>query len=267
MLKKILLLLVTLIISTSNGAYAVAASPCSGPTSLLNIVNRPTNADSACVVPYKKLFIQTGFQYQELLDSNGIQQNLPNAVVSLGLPNETEFAVVLPNYIHQSNAPTQGSTATSFGIKHELGYNNKWIIAVEAYITPPSGSATFGSAGTGIAINGIMNYSMNTKLSLSGMLGGSMQTEPRLSGGGRYSSINPDLVVSYSLKDQLNLFAELYGQNQTAPEQGWGWNSDLGVQYLLTPNVVLDAEVGKRLRGALGSFEQYLGGGISVMLE
>lgn len=30
-------------------------------------------ADSAYVVPFKKLFTQSGFQYQELIDSNGTE--------------------------------------------------------------------------------------------------------------------------------------------------------------------------------------------------
>src|SRR5580704_1405936 len=108
-MKRILLLLLILIRSFESFANVVQ-DPCSGPMSLLNIINRPTNADSACLVPVKKLFIQSGFQYQELIDSNGTEQNLPDAVLRLGLPAKNEFIVLLPNYIHQSQAPTQGTT-------------------------------------------------------------------------------------------------------------------------------------------------------------
>ena len=221
-MKRILFLTFTL--STLSDSFAhVVQDTCFGPTALLNIINRPTNSDSPCVVPFKKLFIQSGFQYQELIDSNGRQQNLPNAVLRLGLPTKNEFIVLLPNYTHQSQQPpTQGETAMTLGFKHQLGYNDKWIVAVEEYITPPSGGVAFGSAGTGTTINGIMNYSVNKKPSFTSMLGGSTQTQPKLSGGGRYSSVNPDFVLTYSLKDKLNLYAEVYGQSQTGLEQGWG---------------------------------------------
>jgi hypothetical protein len=35
--------------------------PCGGNTALLNMINRPTVANSACVVPFKKAVLEGGY--------------------------------------------------------------------------------------------------------------------------------------------------------------------------------------------------------------
>ena len=116
-------LIMNCIISIS--AYAdETENPCTGgPTALLNIINRPTNADSACVVPFKHFLIEAGYQYQELTSPGGNQQNAPNVMLRLGLPANNELFFLLPNFIHQSISPTSGFSAPILGIKHEFNYS------------------------------------------------------------------------------------------------------------------------------------------------
>jgi len=242
------------------------ANPCGGPSALLNIIDRPTVGDSACVVPFKNAVLETGYQYQQLTHSAGHEQNVPEAEFRLGLPANNEFSILLPNYIHQSMTPHSGFSATTVGIKHEIGYNQHWLAAVEALITLPDGSAAFGSKGLGATFNGIVGYTFNPEFNLTLMLGGSTETQSSRNGGQRFTSINPDLVFTYSPTEKLDLYGEIYGQSKTGPGEGSAFNFDGGVIYLLFPSFAIDLELGQRISGNLGGFNHYIGAGMSIML-
>lgn len=237
------------------------SNPCTG---ILAIVDRPSVGDSACVVPYGKALLEIGYQYQKL-HPQGQEQDFPQAVFRLGLPANNEFVIVLPNFIHESTTPHSGLTATTLGIKHEIGYTQDWIYTAEALFTLPSGSANFGSNGLGVAVNGIVSYSFNSKLSLTVMFGVTSETDTSYNGGQRFTSANPDIVLAWSPTEKINLFGEVYGQTKTGPGQTSGINTDGGITYLLFENVTVDLEVGQRLKGNLGGFEHYIGTGMAIL--
>lgn len=258
--------ILTLIYGISVNVSADAIQdPCGGTSALLNILDRPTLSDSACAVPFKKAVLEAGYEYQHLMHSAGHEQNFPQAEFRLGLPANNEFVVVLPNYFHQSMMPHSGSGATTLGIKHEIGYNQTWLGAAEALFTLPDGSAAFGSKEVGAAVNGIVTYTFNPVFSLTLMLGVTTQTEPAQTGGQRFTSVNPDLVFTYTASDKLQLYGEFYGQSKTGPGEDSGFNSDAGLLYLVLTNLEVDFEVGQRVSGNLGSFDHYVGTGFGIM--
>lgn len=238
--------------------------PCSGPTALLNIIDRPSNADSACVVPFKKTVVELGYQYQQLTHSAGQVQNFPEAVLRVGIPYNSELVIQLPNYLHQSMTPHSGYSAAVIGIKHEIGYTKSWVTAVEGLYTLPNGSAAFGNQGPGFAFNGIASYTINPAFNLTFMLGGSTDTLPSAYGGQRYNSINPDIILTYSLNPKADIYAEVYGHSKTAPGQRSGFNSDAGIIYLFRPYMTLDLELGQRISGNLAGLSHYIGTGMAI---
>ncbi len=242
----------------------VIENPCGGPLALLALINRPTNINSACVVPYKEILLESGFQYQ-WLQTQGNQQNLPEAELRIGLPADNELSIVLPNYIHQSVFPQSGYTATTMGIKHEFGSTQHWLTAAETIFILPSGSDDFGSKGLGAVVNGIINYAFNSQFTVISMLGISTETAPSNSGGQRFNSFNPDLVLSWTIKQRIELYGEIYGKTKTSPDQGSGFNMDTGMIYLLLPNLTVDLSIGQRLNGNLGGFDHYMGTGFAVL--
>jgi len=239
--------------------------PCDGASALLNIVDRPTVGDSACVVPTSKAVLELGYQYQQGTHSTGHQQNFPQAELRLGLPAHNEFVVLLPNYILQSMAPHSGYSATTVGIKHEIGYTQNWLAAAETLFTLPSGSTAFGSNGLGAAINAIVSYDINPKFNLTFMFGVTTATQSSHDGGQRFTSINPDIVLTYSATDRLQLYGEIYGQSKTGPGESSGFNFDGGFLYLVLPNAEIDLEIGQRMSGNLGGFNHYIGTGMAFM--
>lgn len=250
----------------ASGAFAQGIeNPCGGADALLSLVDRPSAGDSACAVPFKNAILELGFQYQNLPHDEGTLVNLPQAVLRIGLPQTNELAITLPNYNNQSDTTPSGLSPSSLALKHQIGYTEHWLGSVEAVLTLPSGSHIYGNADTGITVNSIVNYSVNSNLSVAFMLGLGSLTDPLSEGGARYTTINPDLVLSYQLNPKLLAYSEFYGQSQTGYGQGSGFDMDLGLLYLLRPNVVFDAEWGQALSGQLGGFNHYVGAGLAVM--
>lgn len=237
--------------------------PCAG---FLNIANRPSSIDSTCVVPLQKFVVELNYQSQQLSNHSGLQQNGPDALLRLGLPAKNEFFLILPNYISQSNAIGSGFTQIFAGLKHQFQTWGNGLFAAEEVVNLPDGSSAYGSQGYGAAFNGIISYTLNAKWNASFMLGASTATAPKLAGGKRFNSVNPDFVLSYSPTEKITLYSELYGQSKTGARQSSGFIVDAGVSYLIKPNLVINGSVGQRINGYLGGFAHYFGTGISVML-
>jgi hypothetical protein len=263
---KWLIFILTVEINIQAFAEAIS-NPCGNNNSgLLNILDRPTVGDSACVVPFGKALLEAGYQFQKSSEP-GYQQNFPEAELRIGLPANNELVILPPNYVHQTIIPNSGFNATTVGIKHEIGYNKHWLGAVEALYTLPTGSNAFGSHGLGAAFNGIISYTFNPKFNLTFMLGGTTQTESDFNGGQRFNSINPDLVLTYAPADKLNFYAEIYAQTKTGPTEGSGSNCDAGIIYLLSPNFTVDLVFGQRISGNLGGFNHYIGSGLGILFS
>ena len=234
--------------------------PCSN---FLSLVNRPNAADSPCTIPNGHFDMEMGYQYQNNYPT-GQGYNLPQANVRIGLPGNNELGLLM-NYNHQNISPSSGWNAPQVGLKHEIGYNDTWLEAVEGYITLPTGSAAFGSQSVGGTVNGIVTYSMNSAVSATLMLGLSSLTNPNFSGGQRYTSINPYVVFSWQITEDKNLYAEVFGQTRSGPNQGSSFSSDVGFLYLLKKNLAVDVSVGQRISG-LSSFRNYIGAGFSFLI-
>lgn len=251
-------------------AETAIPDPCSGPSALLAVLDRPTVADSACAVSQGQVVLEMGYAHASLEGpGSGTSDNYPQAEVRFGLPGRNELVLLPPDYTSQRTHAAAGSpelrmsglSAVTIGIKHELGYNRRWIGAVEALFTLPSGGDAFGSRGLGAAFSGIASYAPTDETGLSLQLGVSSQTEPKLPGGGRFTSLVSIFVATWQPSERLQFYGEIYGQTKTGPGEGAGYNADGGVQYLITPSWEIDVEEGVRLTGHLGGFTHYFGAG------
>ena len=257
----------TVLALSASGARAesLIADPCAGSSGLLALIDRPTVADNPCAVPPRSVVVEGGVQWSAAR-GGGRAVNLPEAVVRVGLDGRNELVVLAPNFFRQagSGADASGFGAATVGLKHELGYTERWLGAIEALATLPSGSAAYGSQHVGVAVNGIVSYAASDHVGLSLMLGVSSQTLAKADGGTRYFSVNPDFVATWVPVDRIQFYGEVYGQTRTGPGERSGWNVDGGVLYLVAPDIVVDTEVGRRLAGNLGGFRHYVGVGFGV---
>lgn len=162
-------LLLFLLAFLSHCVYAESDNPCSGPEQLLNIINRPTYADSACAVPNHERVLEQGYQ-SERLRGGGQLEIFPWAQLRFGLADNNELNVWIPTYNKETVAPHTGFSSITFGYKQEIRYTKNWLFSLEGYITPPSGSWTFGSKGEG-SLEGIFYIALNEKWSFGSQLG------------------------------------------------------------------------------------------------
>jgi len=245
-----------------NANADTPSDPKDDPYLLLSLIDRPNASDSAWAVPDNMMVVEAGYQFAKLLDATYLQ-NAPQALVRFGLPHSTELVALLPNYVFPSPS---GFTASVVGLKHEFVHTKKTVISLEGLITPKSGSAEYGSAGTGGAFNGILSYDVIPEFNITTMVGVTSFTTSQNAGGDRYGSFNPDLVLTLVPRKDINIYGEVYGQTKTGPGQGSGYNTDFGIIYLARRNIAFDAEVGQRLTGELG-FDKFVGGGVTFLFS
>lgn len=243
------------------------ADPCA---SLLALLNRPTVADSVCVVKDGEKIIEAGAQYANAYPHDGHIILLPQMQSRFGLPYSLEFTFLPSSYVYEYSASDSdhhgsGYTATTLGMKYQFPDNGRWIYAAESLVTLPMGDADFGSEGFGVTVNGIVEYIFDSNLSLTFMFGIASLTAPSNQGGGRFTTVNPDLVFAWQPLSYLQFYAEIYGQSKTAPNHASGFNGDLGIQYLVLDYIEIDLEYGQRFSGELGGFSSYVGAGGGVM--
>lgn len=252
---------------------AVIPDPCAGPGALLAVIDRPTVGDSPCVVRAGRTLLEAGVARYVSSITDGYSLGYPQLELRFGLPSDNELVLLPPN-LNRVVTPLpaggrqtlSGGSASVIGLKHEFGYDSRWLWAGETLVTLPSGSPDFGSAATGYAVNGMLSDSLTPELSLTMMLGITHLAAPtNVQTGAYYWSLNPDWVAAWQISERYQLYAEVYGQSHTGPNLGSGYNADAGMQYLLTPNVELDAEIGQRLSGNLGGWSHYLGVGFAVL--
>lgn len=257
-------LLISTLSSISISAHA-GDDPCTGPNALLNVINRPTAADSACVIPYKHVALEAGAEALQLIGT-GYAQNYPEGEIRIGLPYHNELDILLPLYIHQTVQPHSGFTGTGITLKHTLGYSSHWVSAIEGDLIFPSGSYAFGSSGYGGVVNGILDYIISPQLSFTTAFGMSIYSSPNSIGGHHYLSLNPDCILAWQPNDITSLYVEAYGATSSGPGIGGGENIDVGVIYLLHPKLTVDAEIGRRIGGNYGGFDQYIGAGFALLI-
>ncbi len=241
--------------------------PCAGRSALLALLDRPTVSDSACAVPEERVVAEAGYQHAVLSGAGGSADDLPELELRFGLPAHNELVLLPPNYNRQYGASgaLSGWSATTIGIKHELGYTRRWLGAVEGLATPSSGSAAYGSARAGAAMNAIIAYAPSDTTGISLQVGVSTQANPSLAGGARFTSFNPLLTFTWDPYWNLQYYLEVYGQSHIGPGQGAGFDADGGLQYLVTSSLEVDVEEGVRLHGELGGFTHYTGVGLGLL--
>jgi len=258
---RTLFLAFSLMIITFNGYAAPVSDPCSG-VNLLSLTDRGGITNTACVIPSKDWMLETGYTNLKFTDLN--DHNYPQTIMFLGLPSKTELIVELPTYNQQAAVPFSGFSATAVGFKHEFTYGQSWVTSGVVMLTPPGGSAGFGSQGWGTTAKGLFTYTISPKVSISALMEWTTTALPSLFGGGRYNSVNPSMALYYAPIETVILFIETFAQTKTLPNLGANFNADGGFLYLLTPNIVLDLELGQQLGHEIASFNQYIGAGITI---
>lgn len=249
---------------------ATDSDPCDG---LLSTLDRPTVADSTCVVKSGHAIAELGYQTGPVKGSDISRLSFfPQAELRFGLPENWELKLFPPNYNMTTVRPLAGGGQVdgfgdaAIGVKHQFGSLGGFLFSADVKFTFPTGQTGFSSGGAQANIQGIVSYSITPALGISGLLGVSTLTGQMSNGSvARFTSVNPDFVVTYLMNDRLQFYGEIYGNTKTASNQVSNYSVQAGVQYLLTKNVEVDASAGALLHGPAGLQSRFINLGAGVL--
>jgi hypothetical protein len=258
-------LVISLTMTACGTTWASFESFCGGPNQLLSLADRPSFADSVCVVPHHSSIFELGYQNVKFTQDH-FSGDFVQSALRVGLPQQTEVVAIFPNYTAIHRPSFSGFSEPSFSIKHAFASNDKFMFTAEAIYNSPGGNSEFGSQSGGVSAYAITALQLSKTLSLTTFTGVSSQSMPSSAGGQRYLYYVPDAVLSWS-HDQFNLYAEVYGQSKTAYDQGFGVIWDAGILYLLNPSWMVDLEGGHSVVGLVNGVDYFLGMGTAILLD
>jgi hypothetical protein len=240
--------------------------PCRGPSEILSITEGGGYLTSPCVVPFKQLYLEGEHEYQ-LLKPYGTLQNYPQTFIRLGLPAKSEVGFLLPSYNRLTDPLLSGYTSLNVNVKKQIFQNKQWLFTVNGILIFPGGSSAFGSKEFGVSIDSIANYSIAEQWAAYFMLEVSSFTVPPLAGGGRLIQYTPDFLLSYTPKENISLFAEVFALSKTAPGQSGAGIADVGFLYMLKPHVALDFTYFYQFSNNLTIYEHDFMAGLTFALD
>lgn len=264
MTKRNFLLSNIVFLLLNNLLHAQAIPPaCTDDNTLMALIDRPSVGFSPCTVANKRIFIESGYDYQKIIPiGNGY--SLPQTEIRIGTINNTEIDIFPSSYQTQTAPKQSGFNDNSIGIKHVLFFNKNQLFTVQGYVTPPSGNQYFGTTNTSYLLNAIYNYNFDSGLGVYTTVGFASNSSPPISPTKNFYSFNPIIDIGWSFGDKLSAYLEFYSESKTAIDQGWGVSMDGGFIFLTAKNVTLDVSAGQRICGFLDNIDHYFGAGIVV---
>lgn len=232
-----------------------ASDPCA---TTLALVSRPSVTTSACAVKAHHAMLETGYQ-NTVPDAGAPVAQYPQALIRVGtsIPG-LEVSVAPPS--ENRSAQISGASDTSFGLKYEIGYSNRWVTGVNGFVTVPTGSNGYSAGGTGYTLNANASYTVTPGLSSAATLGFNSLSDSSQ----RYMSIIPSLVLSGSLTSTTAAFGELATfSNATGPGSSSRLQLLGGFQQAIANRIQFDVEAGRSPTQSTGKY-RYVGIGLSV---
>lgn len=230
---------------------ATPGDPCGGAhTALLSALNRPTIGFSPCAVKPRETVVEAGYANQ----SGGQAMTIyPQGFIRLGAAPNLELDIAGPN----------GKFDSGFGLKYELGHDSQHAYAIDALYTLPTGSAQYTSGAPSEQLNFDYSAPLTPGMGFGATVGVANSAAQALDGHvARTTTLLPSAVVTTLLNDRTQLYLEGYGSTRLRPDGGSLLGLDGGVQYLISPQFEIDAELGRTITDIAVS--HYAGIGIGV---
>ena len=206
--------------------------------------DRPGQATSTTVIPTGSLQIETGYRVSNQRDETRF--DLGELNVRWGLSSWAELRVAINSYRivdRPGDDDPEGFEDSSVGLKlgvgdPQSGARPQMALIVDAGL--PIGDRRIG----GEKIRPSLNWAADWALSSGFSLTGNLKYEWNEDSGQRFNQVTAALSLGVSLSPRWGGFVEVYGHNRVTKDgQGVGV-ADLGVTYLLTRTLQLDAHVG-----------------------
>lgn len=250
------LLLLTALASPTPAASSTPAAatddPCGGAhTALLSTLNRPTIGFSPCAVKPHEVLAEGGYANQSGSQPESIY---PQGFIRYGVARNVEFDIDAPS----------GKFDTGVGAKYEAWHNAVSAFGIDLIYGLPTGAPGFTNGAPTEVVNLDFSTSLSSKFGIATTVGVLNFRAQALDGTTqRTTTLLPSVVFTDAFNTRTQVYAEGFGSTHIRPDGGTLFGLDGGVQYLLTPRIEVDAEVGRLLNGGLAS--HLIGFGVGLL--
>lgn len=229
--------------------------------------DRPGIADGSGVVGAGRLQVEAGLQ-REWRDDGDARKRLTYvpALLRIGIDDHWEARIEGNTFGWQNQsdaARSTGAMPVSLGVKYHVtgnGESGAPGVAVIARVFPRSGSDTFGTHRATGDVRLVADVALTPDWSVTPNIGVARQEDDT---GRQFNTALLAGTLSYAASKQLNVFVDTGVQSREERHGRKQVIIDTGVAYVLTPDVQLDATIGRGTHGATPP-RVYASAGVSV---
>lgn len=234
-------------------------SPLAAPAFASDInPDRPGIADDSSVVGGGRLQVESGLQREWRRDGDERERlTYVPTLLRVGIDDHWEARIEGNAYGWQKQSdPVNGVTHSvgtmpvSLGVKYnvqESDDSGKPGYGAIVRVFPRSGSDTFGTHRATGDVRVVADFQLSDKWTLNPNIGVASNEDDD---GNQYATALVAATLSYAASKQLNLFADTGMQSRELRHGGSQVIIDAGAAYLLSPDLQLDASVGRGVHGA-----------------
>ena len=218
---------------------------------------RPDFVESAVVLARGYLQVESGLTYQR--EADGSQSLLTETLLRYGAASRVELRFGLPGFDLPA-AETESGIARGdiyVGVKLQLGPVRGIDLAIIPAVSIPIGDPSSTSGGWDPQLDVTFSTDLPAGIDASGMITGLLPSEP----GRRNGTVQTSLSFGHALfSPRWHVFVEGFG---TYPRFGAsGFLAHVGVRWLLTDDIQVDAHTARRIAGDVP--ESFMAIGFSV---
>ena len=244
-----------------------AADLCGGTTTnLLAALNRPTIGFSACAVKAHESVWELG--YNAVQQSDGTRSAVyPQGFIRFGAARGLELDFIGPNYLVQNAAGsiTRGFADSGAGAKYEFFHDDADVMAFDLLYLVPSGAPAFTAGAPVATLNFDYGRSLSPAAGFATTIGVLSSFSAAANGASsRFASLVPSVAFTIQSNPRTQFYTEAFGQTPIRPDGGTLFGLDGGLQFLLAPNLEMDAEFGQTATDVARS--RYFGVGLGLRL-
>lgn len=203
------------------------------------ITDRPDQTESAVAIPLGSFQIETGLLYSSAFSDPKIKNYLlPTTLLRYSFIKGLELRILAQYEIVKAGSfKSNGFSDIEIGAKIELLNNDQKNIKIAflSHLIVPSGSEDFRADKVGTVNILAFSHEINENVGIGYNIGYSYFGE----GNG---DLTYALAVGFGLTNNLSAFVEPYGE--WFGFEGFHLNIDVGLTYLITDNMQLDASFG-----------------------
>ena len=225
------------------------------------VTDRPDQTESATVVPWGLLQVETGYLFARDGDVDGYA--VPGTLFRLGLGGRLELRIGHVGIV--GGAGRHGAGDSELGAKINLiARADGWRpeLALLSGLSLPTGDHGFSSNGVDPSFLVAFAHELLPRLSLGYNVGAAWESSADRPN--RDAFLVYSVVLGVRLTDHLSTFIELFGDRQTTGTIATSASVDGGLTWLVTDIVQVDVSVGRGLWGPTN--DVFVGTGLSFRL-